>query len=223
MNDEKGILKNSEYKNFTAVPNVLINNISMSCQARFLYIYMLSTPNNWKFYLNELSKSLGMSIDTLRKYMKELIEQGWIIRNKQEVDEVSKKFDAVSYEVIFPYRGKAVSENFRDGKINTLNNKDNKQKNKENKKDNKESVIEKDPEVTRFIAYMQKEYPHVCKMKNPMTLDEYNKLRELGYTPDQIASKLDVLENRDDYIRRYRSPYLCVRNWLKSDFTKIKR
>ena len=71
MNDEKGILNNSEYKNFTAVPNVLINNISMSCQARFLYIYMLSKPNNWKFYLNDLSKSLGMSIDTLRKYMKE--------------------------------------------------------------------------------------------------------------------------------------------------------
>lgn len=221
--DEKGILKNSEYKNFTAVPNVLINNISMSCQARFLYIYMLSKPDNWKFYLNELSKSLGMSIDTLRKYMKELIEQGWITRNKQEHDEVSKKFDAVSYKVNFPCREKAVSENFRDGKNNTLNNKDNKQKNKEKNKDNKESVIEKDPEVTRFIAYMQKEYPHVCKMKNPMTLDEYNKLRELGYTPDQIASKLDVLENRDDYIRRYRSPYLCVRNWLKSDFTKIKR
>ena len=221
--DEKRILKNSEYKNFTAVPNVLINNISMSCQARFLYIYMLSKPNNWKFYLNDLSKSLGMSIDTLRKYIKELIEQGWIIRNKQEHDEVSKKFDAVSYEVVFPCREKAVSEKFRDGKNSTLNNKDNKQKNKENKKDNKESVIEKDPQVERFTIWMQKEYPHVCKMKKPLTLDEYNKLRDLGYSSDQITSKLDVLENRDDYIRRYRSPYLCVRNWLKSDFTKVKR
>ena len=101
-------------------------------------------------------------------------------------------------------------------------NKEDKEKNNINKNIDIEKKSANEEE-NRFIIWMQKEYPHVCKMKKPLTLDEYNKLRDLGYSSDQITSKLDVLENRDDYIRRYRSPYLCVRNWLKSDFTKVKR
>lgn len=110
---------------------------------------------------------------------------------------------------------------FKNEKCEDINKED-----KEKNNINKNIDIEKksaNEEENRFIVWMQKEYPHVCKMKKPLTLDEYNKLRDLGYSPDQITSKLDVLENRDDYIRRYRSPYLCVRNWLKSDFTKVKR
>lgn len=116
---------------------------------------------------------------------------------------------------------KVKNGNFKDEKCEDINKED-----KEKNNINKNIDIEKksaNEEENRFIIWMQKEYPHVCKMKKPLTLDEYNKLRDLGYSTDQITSKLDVLENRDDYIRRYRSPYLCVRNWLKSDFTKVKR
>ena len=208
--DEKGILKNSEYKNFTAVPNVLINNISMSCQARFLYIYMLSKPNNWKFYLNDLSKSLGMSIDTLRKYMKELIEQGWITRNKQEHDEISKKFDAVSYKVNFPCREKAVSEKFRYGKNSTLNNKDNKQKNKENKNNNNISI---DEDFEIFWKLYDKKNDKVAAKRAWNKLSKEDRAAAIaGIKPYQEAMRFDK-----QFIR-YPSTYLNKRTW-EDDFS----
>lgn len=131
-------------------------------------------------------------------------------------DSAIEELEELGYDIL-----KSKTANFNNEKCEDINKED-----KEKNNINKNIDIEKksaNEEENRFIIWMQKEYPHVCKMKKPLTLDEYNKLRELGYTPDQIASKLDVLENRDDYIRRYRSPYLCVRNWLKSDFTKVKR
>ena len=127
-----------------------------------------------------------------------------------------EELEELGYDIL-----KSKTANFNNEKCEDINKED-----KEKNNINKNIDIEKksaNEEENRFIIWMQKEYPHVCKMKKPLTLDEYNKLRDLGYSPDQITSKLDVLENRDDYIRRYRSPYLCVRNWLKSDFTKVKR
>lgn len=131
-------------------------------------------------------------------------------------DSAIEELEELGYDIL-----KSKTANFNNEKCEDINKED-----KEKNNINKNIDIEKksaNEEENRFIIWMQKEYPHVCKMKKPLTLDEYNKLRDLGYSPDQIMSKLDVLENRDDYIRRYRSPYLCVRNWLKSDFTKVKR
>lgn len=131
-------------------------------------------------------------------------------------DSAIKELEELGYDIL-----KSKTANFNNEKCEDINKED-----KEKNNINKNIDIEKESaneEENRFIIWMQKEYPHVCKMKKPLTLDEYNKLRDLGYSTDQITSKLDVLENRDDYIRRYRSPYLCVRNWLKSDFTKVKR
>lgn len=131
-------------------------------------------------------------------------------------DSAIEELEELGYDIL-----KSKTANFNNEKCEDINKED-----KEKNNINKNIDIEKksaNEEENRFIIWMQKEYPHVCKMKKPLTLDEYNKLRDLGYSPDQITSKLDVLENRDDYIRRYRSPYLCVRNWLKSDFTKVKR
>lgn len=205
-----------------------------------VYCKLITSGKEFKIYnIKSLAKAIGISDEKARTTILLLEREGYIKRIPLKNE--NGKFNGYAYEVEpepLPveersHAGTGLPENGVPRKPttpksgypeNTLpnNNRNNKNiDNKENKE--KESLIEKDPDVLRFLAYMQKEYPHVCKMKNPMTLEEYNKLRELGYTPDQIASKLDVLENRDDYIRRYRSPYLCVRNWLKSDFTKVKR
>lgn len=117
---------------------------------------------------------------------------------------------------------KVKNGDFKSEKCEYINNEDKEEKNNINKNidiDKKETQSEIE---RKFISWMEKEYPHVCKMKNPLTYDEYMKLIKAGYKSDQIMSKLDVLENRDDYIRKYRSPYLCVRNWLKEDYKKVK-
>lgn len=171
---------------------------------------------------------LYMNPQKIRRVLQKLEENGFIMIGNYNksclnktlwysfTDKAMKELHDNGYDF-----SKMKNGDFKSEKCEDINKED-----KEKNNINKNIDIEKksaNEEENRFIIWMQKEYPHVCKMKKPLTLDEYNKLRDLGYSPDQITSKLDVLENRDDYIRRYRSPYLCVRNWLKSDFTKVKR
>lgn len=77
-------VKNNIRKSFTIAPNELINNNNISDRARFLFIYMCSKPDSWDFYNYHLSKALGYSKDTLRKYLNELITSGWISKEEQK-------------------------------------------------------------------------------------------------------------------------------------------
>lgn len=64
---------------FTITSNELINDFELSPQARFLYIYLYSKPEDWEFNNKNLSDALGgVHRETLNKYKKELIDKGWI-------------------------------------------------------------------------------------------------------------------------------------------------
>lgn len=220
------VIKRIKQNNYTTISNAFLRNRDLSLKAKALLAMVMSLPDNWDFTVNGLVSLVKEGETVVRGAIKELKEKGYckvdIIRNGARI---TKWLYCFREDLTIPFPDNLLLENLQVENLHVENqaqiNKDNKENKDLNKK--RDIVVEKDPDVLRFLAYMQKEYPHVCKMKNPMTLEEYNKLRELGYTPDQIASKLDVLENRDDYIRRYRSPYLCVRNWLKSDLMKVKR
>lgn len=68
---------------FTVAPNELIQDNEMSAQARFIYVYMASKPDNWEFYMGPLATQLQMNIKTLRKYMAELESRGWLTNEGQ--------------------------------------------------------------------------------------------------------------------------------------------
>lgn len=208
-----------------------------------VYCKLITSGKEFKIYnIKSLAKAIGISDEKARSTISLLEREGYIKRIP--LKDERGKFKGYAYEVeALPlpenersHAGTGLGENGVPRNPTTpksgypentlpLNNRNNiNLDNKENKKDNKESDREKtQSEVERkFISWMEKEYPHVCKMKNPLTYDEYMKLIKAGYKSDQIMSKLDVLENRDDYIRKYRSTYLCVRNWLKEDYKKVK-
>lgn len=71
-------MKNNIRKSFTQVPNELINNSQMSRDARFLFVYLCSKPDDWTFYTSKIETDLNCSKDSRIKYMKELIRSGWI-------------------------------------------------------------------------------------------------------------------------------------------------
>lgn len=79
-------------KHFTQVPNELINDSLISRDARFLFVYLCSKPEDWKFYTKTIEKELNCSKDSRIKYTKELMEKGWITV-KQKV-ETKGKFGA---------------------------------------------------------------------------------------------------------------------------------
>ena len=77
-------MQNNIRKNFTQVPNELINETGLTRDARFLFCYLCSKPDDWKFYTKTVEKELVCSKDSRVKYMKELINAGWI-STKQKI------------------------------------------------------------------------------------------------------------------------------------------
>ena len=134
-------------KKFQVIPRELIFDNSLSDRARFVYCFMASKPDGWDFLLNPMAKELGYSVETLRKYINELIAGGWLKKGEQNND---GKFGAVVYTLLSTK--KADTEKIRNGEIPTQENTDSEnfrlgenpaQYNKDNE-ENKESIEKKD-------------------------------------------------------------------------------
>ena len=139
-------LNNEIKKNYTIIPNDIIRNKSLSDRARFLFCYMASMPDDWNFYQGAMAKDLNMNKDTLRKYLDELIEHGFLIREQRRVD---GKFDSYDYTINFiPQPKNTDTVKNRSGKKpirenSTLTKKDFEQRNiKTNKDIDKECEFE---------------------------------------------------------------------------------
>jgi len=107
-------LNNKIKDNFTIIPNDIIRNKSLSDRARFIFCYMASMPDDWKFYQGVMAKELGYTKDTLRKYIEELLETGYLDREQRR--EVGK-FDSYDYTLNFsPCTKNTDTVKIRDGK-----------------------------------------------------------------------------------------------------------
>ena len=127
----------NELKNFQNIPRELIFDSSLSDRARFVFCFMVSKPDDWQFFLEPMAKEIGYSVETLRKYIKELVESGWIVKGEQERDK--GVFGATSYTLRANKKScteNTDTENFRHGKIPTQHNRDVIQKKEEKKERN---------------------------------------------------------------------------------------
>jgi hypothetical protein len=89
--------------NFSIIPNSVIQDDELSDRARFLFCYMATKPDDWQFYQKPLAKALGYSLETLRKYLDELLESGWLMRETRRGER--GRFDTYDYTLLeSPYR-----------------------------------------------------------------------------------------------------------------------
>ena len=224
-----------ELSNYQIIPRELIFDSSLSDRARFIYCYMASKPDDWDFYLEPMAKEVGYSKDTLRKYIGELVSNGWLIRGEQANS--NGVFGAVEYTLKaskFSESENTVSENFRCGKNPTLHNRDYienidtlenidfiKEKNKTEvlpkKKVPKESSAKEkvDVEFDKFCEYIRKHAPRVAQMKRPFTCKEFYEIKN-KYDSKQVR---DVLIRMDNYrdLHKNLSAYRTLINWLQND------
>lgn len=88
------IIKNRKGREIISRDLIFDNEISD--RARFVYCYMMAKPDDWDFLMQPMAEEIGYSIDTLRKYINELIQRGWLTKGEQQKNE-SNQFGAVSY------------------------------------------------------------------------------------------------------------------------------
>lgn len=159
----------NENKGFGVYPLALINDDTLSDRARFLYIYMSAKPDYWDFYLDNLAKSLHLGKDTIQKYIKELIDEGWLVKGDQQNE--NGKFGAVEYVLKASKCKPTVEEKYRYGKIplqnissiNTPNNNIS-TINSPDKENNKRESISKTrfvkPKIEEIEAYIKEKGMH---------------------------------------------------------------
>ena len=91
-------IKNELRENYQVIPRALIQDNKISDRARFLFCYMASKPSCWEFFQEPMAKELGYGIPTLRKYLQELTEAGWLKREGQAgMGKGQKEFGPVRY------------------------------------------------------------------------------------------------------------------------------
>lgn len=187
-------LNNDIKKNFTIIPNDIIRNKSLSDRARFIFCYMASMPDDWKFYQGAMAKELGYTKDTLRKYIEELLTTGYLHREQRREE---GKFDSYYYTLNFTPSGKkADTVKSRNGEKPTreksaLTNKDLEQRKTNTNKDfNKGCEFENSP-------------PFETEIKNPFSRQSYH---------DSLNTDPDPKENFASKEKVQREPsetYLC--------------
>ena len=159
----------NELNIYKSISCELIFDKSLSDRARFLYCYMAAKPDEWEFFLEPMAKDIGYSVDTLRKYINELVASGWILKGDQQSGEKGQ-FGAVEYTL--KATKNTDTENFRYGKNPTQYNIDNK-----DNKDNKEKEIKKKTEIEEFVNRIYSMYPTKCPIRN-MSLGKGGKDKE---------------------------------------------
>lgn len=115
---------NNELKNWQQIPKLLINDSSLSDRARFVYCFMACKAEDWDFFMQPLAKDLGYSVDTLKKYINELIESGWLSKGEQTRNS-DNTWGSTKY-TLHAQKVQRVSdtENFRHGENTTQYNTD---------------------------------------------------------------------------------------------------
>lgn len=89
-------IKNRLKGGFTVAPNELINNREIDARARFIYVYMASKPDGWKFNNTDLMNACGIKDPrTFKKLMDQLVNTGWIEKTPQNRE--GGKFSTFDY------------------------------------------------------------------------------------------------------------------------------
>ena len=154
---------NNELNNYQAIPRDLIFDNTLSDRARFVFCFMASKPNGWDFFLEPMAKEIGYSVETLRKYINELVNSGWLEKGEQKNE--GGMFGAIEYTLKAtkspsmkkPCTEITVSEKIRVGENPTLNKIDNKQKKDNKEKEINKSISEKDEAFEQcWLAYRRK-------------------------------------------------------------------
>ena len=91
------VTKSTLKRDFSIIPNDLICDSGLSNAAHRVAMYLFSRPDNWNINNTDIMRNTGIkSDDTMAKALKELVNNGWISRERQQ-DEAGKLLGGYDY------------------------------------------------------------------------------------------------------------------------------
>ena len=123
------IFRINKTSNYTVMSNYHLKDLNLSYKAKGLLSFMLSLPDNWDYSIEGLTKVSKESIKAIRSTLKELEDNNYLVRNRNQLDNGQFNYDYSIYEVPYSQKGHAdIGHALKDTQINTniinTNNKD---------------------------------------------------------------------------------------------------
>lgn len=197
---QDNIFRIKKNKNFVVMDKTFLNNHKLSWKAKGILAYMLSKPDDWTFYIDELIKHSTDGKASFRSGLKELKDNGYVKRYPVRKDNKIIKWETLVLEnsllTDFQEVGNLEVGNLEVGNRTLLNN----DLTKNDITKNKERHLE-------FVFLKPSEYQKLTS--------EYSK-------PD-IDSKIEDLDNYLGAIgkpKKYKDHNRVIRQWLKRDRIK---
>ena len=97
--DNRNIIRVEKNRNYTVINNTSIHDDRLSWKAKAIHVFMLSKPDDWTFYNEEVAKWAKDGIDSFNSGLKELKKYGYVRKERRKGE--GGKFDWVTvvYEV----------------------------------------------------------------------------------------------------------------------------
>jgi predicted transcriptional regulator len=87
-----------ENGNFVMIHKDLINDNTLSASAKGIMLYILSKYDDWQFYETEITTHFADGYKGIKKALQELIEKGYITRDKYRNTKGQYVYDYLIYE-----------------------------------------------------------------------------------------------------------------------------
>lgn len=181
--------------NYQVISRELIFDNTLSDRARFVYCYMAAKPDGWDFFMDSMAKEIGYHVDTLRKYINELISGGWLIKGSQVNN---GKYGAVEYTLLSDKKISETSETekFGDGEIPIQREKRDIQEKREKERERKEIY----KEIVDYWNEHTKSYSKVRQVTSKIKSAINARIKD-GYSVDDIKKALLLCESLGDFYK----------------------
>lgn len=206
--------------NFTLLHNGFLKDPAISLKAKAFLTIVMGLPDDWDFTVKGISKVLLEKENTVRSCINELIEFGFCIRKRIYINGKIARWDYIfSDEKELLDEMKLDEEKLDEEKLNQDNNKEYININKEN---NKRKSVSKTltPEELKHENWFKMNFPKLSLNKRPLKLKTLIALQS-EFTSDEIILKLNEMEARADFNRKYDDVGRTLYNWLKRDKNRI--
>lgn len=76
------IIRTQKNKNYTSMSNIALRDKRLSAKAKGIFAYVMTLPDDWKFYASELKDHFTDGESSILSGLKELENLGYLVRNR---------------------------------------------------------------------------------------------------------------------------------------------
>lgn len=180
----QNIIRVKKETNYVVMDKTFLNDKSLSWKAKGLMAFMLSKPDDWQFYLEELIKHSTDGKASLRSGFKELQEKNYVIKKRYQNEQGLFEWETIVYEQ--PYTEKPSMDNPSMEKPSMEN------RTLLNNDSLSNDSLNNNKDIVEIINYLNdvanKNYRHTTKKTQSLIKARMNE----GFTVDDFKKVIDI-------------------------------